>query len=162
MKIRLVSGLLASLISASALASTGPAPDCELTRLGSGTLLKIADLKGKVAYVDFWASWCGPCLQSFPFMSDTYKEFKPRGFELVAINLDEERESVEAFIAKHPADFTVATNPGGECPQRFEVQAMPSSFIIDRKGNIRHVHLGFHDKDKAEIRSQIDAILKEP
>lgn len=156
----LASGFVAVFFAASA--SANPAPDCRLSRYQDGTPLNIAGFKGKVTYVDFWASWCGPCLQSFPFMAETYKEFKPKGFELIAVNLDEEREAADAFLAKQHADFTIASDPAGDCPRQYDVQAMPSSFLIDRKGNIRHVHLGFREKDKAEIRAQIEALLSEP
>ncbi len=153
---------IAIALSGNASASTeGPAPSCPVSALDQSRTLDISRLKGKAAYVDFWASWCGPCAASFPFMNELDKELKGQGLEIVAVNLDEEPEDAKDFLKKYPAHFTVASDPEGKCPALFDVKAMPTSFLIDRHGNIRHVHMGFRDSDKAEIRKQIHALLSE-
>lgn len=139
----------------------GPAPSCPLPSLDHARSLDPAQLKGKVGYVDFWASWCGPCAASFPFMNELHRELKSQGLEIVAVNLDEAAEDVAGFLKKHPAEFTVAADPEGKCPPLYGVKAMPSTYLIDRRGNIRHIHLGFRDNDKAEIRTQVRALLDE-
>jgi thiol-disulfide isomerase/thioredoxin len=142
-------------------ATEGPAPSCPMSTLDRSHVVDPAKLKGKAAYIDFWASWCGPCAASFPFMNELHRELKGQGLEIVAVNLDEEPEDAKEFLQKHPAEFTVAVDPEAKCPALFEVKAMPTSFLIDRRGNIRHVHLGFKDGDKAEIRQQVRALLDE-
>lgn len=139
----------------------GPAPSCPLPSADHSRSLDPAQLKGKVGYVDFWASWCGPCAASFPFMNDLHREFKAQGLEIIAVNLDETPEDADGFLQKHPADFAVGLDGDGKCPPLYNVQAMPTTYLIDRKGNIRHVHLGFRDEDKAEIRRQVKALLDE-
>jgi len=80
---------------------------------------------------------------------------------VVAINLDENREDAELFLKKHPVDITIAQNTDGQCPSLFGVQAMPSSYLIDKKGKIRHIQLGFHGTEKDEIRQKIQGLLNE-
>lgn len=155
--------LLATLWSGTAPAVTeGPAPTCPISTLDGARVVDPAQYKGKVAYVDFWASWCGPCAQSVPFMNQLHAELHKEGLEVMAVNLDEDREAAADFLARHPAQFTVAADPEGKCPALYEVKAMPTSYLIDRHGKIRHVHLGFRDSDKAEIRAQLEKLLQEP
>ncbi|MGZ6005559.1 MAG: TlpA family protein disulfide reductase [Candidatus Saccharimonadales bacterium] len=136
------------------------APACELKQFFDGSNIQFLKL-GKVTYVDFWASWCGPCLQSMPFLEELNAQFKPKDFEVIAINLDETREDAEKFLQKYAVNFTIAINPDGQCPNAFGVLAMPSSYLIDRQGKVRHVQLGFHISDKAELRGQIEKLLAE-
>ena len=129
-RVALLSALLA-LIPLSAGADAGDvAPDCKLKPVGSGPEFALRQLPGKVRYVDFWASWCGPCAQSFPFLNELHRKLAGQGLEIVGINLDENSEDAQAFLAQHPAGFTVATDAGGQCPQDFGVKAMPSSYVI--------------------------------
>jgi len=142
-------------------AAEGPVPSCPLPSLDHAHTFDPAQLKGKVGYIDFWASWCGPCASSFPFMNELHKELHAHGLEIIAVNLDEEPEDAADFLKKHPAHFAVASDPEAKCPTLFDVKAMPTSFLVDRQGRIRHVHMGFRDGDKAEIKKQVHALLKE-
>lgn len=139
----------------------GPAPSCPLPALDGGKVIDPAKLKGKVTYLDFWASWCGPCAQSFPFMNELHAELQKQGLEVVAVNLDEETSDAAEFLKSHPAQFTVVSDRESKCPALYDVKAMPTTYLIDRKGNIRHVHLGFRAGDKAEIKKQVQALLSE-
>ena len=138
-----------------------PAPSCPVKTLDGQRSLDLADGQGKIRYVDFWASWCGPCASSFPFMNALHGELAGRGVEIVAVNLDESRDDALAFLAKNPAQFSVVEDKEALCPGRYKVKAMPSSYLIDRHGQIRHVHLGFHEADQAEIRAKVQALLDE-
>lgn len=153
--------ILAALWSGVAAAHEGPAPACPVPTLDGSKVVDPAGQKGKVTYVDFWASWCGPCAKSFPFMNQLHAELHQQGVEVVAVNLDEEPEAAVDFLKKHPAQFTVVSDREGKCPALYDVKAMPTTYLIDRNGNIRHVHLGFKDGDKAEIRQQVQALLSE-
>jgi thiol-disulfide isomerase/thioredoxin len=135
-------------------------PNCKLAPLGNGPGQDLGQYKGKVLYVDFWASWCGPCAQSFPFMNKLDKELRNRGLQVVGINLDEDPEDAKAFLDRHPAGFVNLTDAsGGQCPQEFGVMGMPSSFLVDRNGVIRHVHVGFRPGEAEKFRALVEQLL---
>lgn len=144
----------------SAIEAGSPAPKCDLTDINTAAPVQLAK-PGKVLYVDFWASWCGPCEQSMPFLEQISTELKAKNFEVIAVNLDESKDDALQFLQKHKVNFTVAVNPNNECPGAFNVLAMPSSYIIDRQGKIRHIQLGFHVEEKAELRAKIEKLLAE-
>jgi thiol-disulfide isomerase/thioredoxin len=158
-----LSRLLACALSLSAAAAAAaPAPQCQVETLQGGQALNLAETGGKVRYVDFWASWCGPCAQSFPFLNQLHAQFKGQGLEIVGVDLDEDKQDALDFLEKTPAQFTIAWDKAGKCPPLFEVKAMPSSYLIDRKGEIRYVHLGFRAGDKDEILKRVKEVLSEP
>jgi len=149
-------------VSISSGAETGrAAPNCTLTPVGGARPYDIQRYRGKVLYVDFWASWCSPCAQSFPFLNSLHRELRGRGLQVLGINLDEDPADAKRFLKKYPAEFTVAFDANGRCPQDFGVQAMPSSYLVDRKGNIRHVHLGFRRGESEELRGRVEQLLAE-
>jgi peroxiredoxin len=139
------------------------APHCELTPIEGGPSHDLLQqYRGQVVYVDFWASWCGPCAQSFPFMNDLAHDLRSRGLNVVGINLDENPEDAKAFLDRHPAHFTVVADASGQCPQDFGVKAMPSSYLIDRQGVVRHIHLGFRPGEAEQFRAQVEQLLAAP
>jgi cytochrome c biogenesis protein CcmG/thiol:disulfide interchange protein DsbE len=117
--------------------------------------VSLDSLRGKVVLVDFWASWCAPCKRSFPWMSALHDSLAARGFELVAINLDKDRDAAERFLEQNPARFTVAFDPGGESAEAYHVAAMPSSFVIAPDGRIALTHAGFDPRKTAEVEAVI-------
>ena len=133
------------------------APDFRLP--SAKGLVELSKLKGKVVYVDFWASWCTPCRKSFPWMNELHKKYKDQGLEVVAVNLDKSREPIDEFLAKTPAEFTIAYDPSGGAATNYKVTGMPSSYLIDRSGQLQTAHLGFRDKDKVEIEDKIKELL---
>ena len=116
---------------------------------------------GKVVLVDFWASWCAPCLRSFPWMNELQRRHGEAGLVIVAVNLDQERALADAFLKTTPANFRLEFDAGGDIARQFGVQAMPTSFLIDRSGTVRVRHAGFRDKQRAERERQIENLLKE-
>ena len=116
---------------------------------------------GKVVLVDFWASWCSPCLQSFPWMNDLQERLAGEGLVIVAVNLDQDRARANAFLDKVPVQFRVEYDAAGRIAKQFGVQAMPTSFLIDRKGNVRIRHAGFREKQRAERERQVRELLQE-
>lgn len=119
-----------------------------------------ADLKGKVVMVDFWASWCGPCKQSFPTMNELQQKFGPQGLVVIAVNVDEERSDMEAFLKDHPASFTVVRDGNQKLVDKVSIKTMPSSFILDREGKVVAAHSGYDGegtkkKYEAEIAAQL-------
>ncbi|NEV61711.1 TlpA family protein disulfide reductase [Thiorhodococcus minor] len=139
-----------------------PAPSCAVPSLSGDAQVDPARLRGRVVYLDFWASWCGPCAKSFPFIEQMHRDLNAQGLEVVAINLDEERQDAEGFLSKHPVSFTIGSDPKGKCPRLYKVKGMPTSYLIDRSGQIRDIHEGFESADAPKIRAQIESLLSQP
>jgi thiol-disulfide isomerase/thioredoxin len=138
-----------------------PMPACLVSPIGETQTEDLQRYKGQVLYIDFWASWCGPCAQSFPFMNEMQQQLKGQGLQIVGVNLDENMDDAKAFLAKYPASFTVAADVSKQCAKDFDVKAMPSSYIIDRKGMVHHVHLGFRAGEANELRAWVEKMLNE-
>jgi cytochrome c biogenesis protein CcmG, thiol:disulfide interchange protein DsbE len=119
--------------------------------------LDLAALKGRVVYLDFWASWCAPCLQSFPFMIHLQQTLGPQGLTVIAVNVDRERADAERFLQEHPAQFRVVFDAEGALAQKFSVHGMPSSFVIDRSGRVQVRHEGFRLADRPALEQQVQA-----
>ncbi|MEN9595949.1 MAG: hypothetical protein RL236_383 [Pseudomonadota bacterium] len=136
------------------------ASHCVLTSINN-TPAHFHEYEGKVLYVDFWASWCGSCQQSFPFLNQLAHEFGDQGLHIVGVNLDEKVDDALAFLAHHPSKFTIANHGGEQCAKSFDVQAMPTSYLIDKHGVIRHIHQGFRAGETEELKQQIAQLLAE-
>ena len=136
------------------------APDLNLPGLKEAVTL--AAMKGKVVYVDFWASWCGPCKQSFPFMNELQAKYRAQGFEVLAVNLDAKRDDADKFLAEVPAQFTVAFDAKGDSAKRFDIKGMPSSYLIGRDGKVAAAHKGFKAQDRQELEARIAQALGTP
>ncbi len=121
----------------------------------------LARYRGRVVYLDFWASWCAPCVRSFPWLAKLHAERADDGFVVVAVNLDRERAAADRFLQKHPVPFPIVYDPEGKLAKAWDIDVMPSSFLVDRDGRTRHDHAGFRDADAARIEAEIDALLKE-
>ncbi len=138
------------------------APSCALTVQGDPAPSSLNKYFGQVIYVDFWASWCGPCRQSFPFMNQLQSEFADHGLAVLAINLDEEAADAQNFLATHPASFKVVQGSNQACAASFHVEAMPSSYLIDRAGKVRYIHHGFRAGDVNVLRELTADLVAEP
>ena len=119
----------------------------------------LAALKGKVVYVDFWASWCVPCRQSFPWMNAMHRQYGSAGLFVVAVNMDQTRADADAFLQKYPAEFSVRFDPTGQLASTFKVRGMPTSALVGRDGKVLLVHEGFRDRDKAALEQAIRTAL---
>src|SRR5271168_2824701 len=109
--------------------------------------LDLTSLRGKVVYLDFWASWCGPCKQSFPWMETLKGTYDRQGLTVIAVNLDMDRADADKFLDRFRPTFEVRFDPKGELAAFYKVQAMPSSVLIDRHGVTRFTHEGFRPVD---------------
>ena len=135
-----------------------PAPAFTAPAVGGGEI-SLAAYRGKVVYLDFWATWCGPCAQSLPAIDDLRDEFADSDFRVLAINVDRQKGAAQTFLRRRPVSYPSGLDPQGEIPVRFGVQTMPTSFLIDRDGVVRHVHRGFRTSDVPELRRKIQALL---
>jgi|TARA_Y100000310_G_C20684235_1_gene817974 thiol-disulfide isomerase/thioredoxin len=137
------------------------APQFELPALDSSASISLSDFRGKVVYLDFWASWCGPCRLSLPLLDELRQELGDQGFEVVAVDVDEQPEDGRLFLQKYPVSYPVASDPTGLYAGEYELVGMPSSFLIDRRGVVRAVHQGFKKADMEKIRLQVQLLLEE-
>jgi cytochrome c biogenesis protein CcmG, thiol:disulfide interchange protein DsbE len=137
-----------------------PAPAWTLN--GRDGSVGLEAFKGRVVLLDFWASWCGPCRQSFPWMNEMQARHGARGLQVVAINLDRQRAEADTFLAAVPAHFVVAFDPQGDTPRRYAVKGMPTSVLIGADGVVLRQHAGFRDDDKPVLEAAIVAALARP
>jgi thiol-disulfide isomerase/thioredoxin len=122
---------------------------------------ELPDLAGKVVLVDFFASWCGPCQDSFPVMEELHEQFGAKGLVILAINLDQKEADMKEFLARHPVTFPVVRDAANALVKEVKISTMPSSFLLDRTGKVRFVHRGFKGgKTREEYRRQISELLE--
>ncbi|GAB4217976.1 MAG: TlpA disulfide reductase family protein [Rhodoferax sp.] len=133
------------------------APAFELP--GVSQSVSLSQFAGKTVYLDFWASWCGPCKQSFPWMNSLQQRFGAKGFQVVAINLDQRSADAQAFLKENPAQFTVAFDASGKTPKTYAIKGMPSSVLIGPDGKVLSQHTGFKAEQRAELEAQIQKAL---
>jgi len=122
---------------------------------------QVASHKGKVIYVDFWASWCVPCRKSFPWMNEIQNKYADKNFTVLSVNLDAEAGFAEKFLQEVPAQFPIFYDPRGKVAKAFKLKGMPSSFIINKAGKIVSTHVGFTEEKKKKYQQEILNLLAE-
>ena len=114
---------------------------------------------GKVVLLDFWASWCQPCLRSFPWMNEMQRKYGSDGLVIVAVNVDNDRAAAQRFLAENPARFRVQFDEDKAMAREYEIVAMPSSFLIGRDGKLVEQHLGFKVLQQEDYEAAIRSAL---
>lgn len=137
-----------------------PTPNV-VVHTAAGLTVRLADYKGKVVLIDFWASWCPPCKTSFPALDALFRAYQEKGLEVLAVNVDERPQDAAAFLDAHPHRLTVLYDAKGMSPLAFGVKGMPSSFLIDRAGSIRFTHMGYSGNVDDSYRREIAQLLSE-
>jgi cytochrome c biogenesis protein CcmG, thiol:disulfide interchange protein DsbE len=132
-----------------------------LSSVVSASQLDLSAYRGKVVYIDFWASWCGPCRQSFPWLDGLVHEYASQNFVVIGVNVDKDRDRAERFLGEIPADFPIVYDPQGELATAYKVAGMPSAILIDRTGRVRFQHTGFSEKQKGLYEEQLQTLLAE-
>lgn len=127
---------------------------------GSGFISSETHL-GKVTYIDFWASWCGPCRLSLPALNQLSKDFDAADFRVVAISVDYVDEDALDFLKRYPVEYPIAIDKSGDLGRAFAVAGMPSGYLIDRLGQIREIHVGFRKGDEALLKKSIATLIAE-
>jgi thiol-disulfide isomerase/thioredoxin len=154
-----VAGLLAiSLITARADLKVGDSfPDLVSYKLEGA----LPDTTGKVVLLDFWASWCGPCGESFPVMDELQKKYGPQGFLIIAVNVDENKSDMEDFLKTHNVSFTIVHDGKQKLVNKVDVNVMPSSFLFGADGKVAFVHSGFHGSESHKAyEKEIESLVK--
>lgn len=126
----------------------------------TGDAIELADFHGNVVLVDFWASWCPPCLESLPAYERLYRRFNDSGFEVIAVNVDENIEDAKAFLDRVPVSFPVVTDPEGNIGVPWGVRSLPRAFLIGPDGDIVLEHKRFREGDEEKLVDEITHFLK--
>lgn len=149
--------VVSSLVSA----STGAVAPTFTLPSRAGDNVSLEQLKGKVVMLNFWASWCGPCRTEMPLLEQMHKRYSSLGFTMVGVNVEANTADAERWLKDTPVSFPVLFDRESKVSKLYDVNAMPSTVFIDRKGNIRYLHRGYKAGDEGEYLNQIRALLKE-
>jgi thiol-disulfide isomerase/thioredoxin len=135
-----------------------PAPDFHLDLL-DGKKFKLSEQKGHIVVLDFWASWCGPCMQAMPQVDAVLKEFDEKGVKLVAVNMQEDRAAITGALERLKISPTVALDIDGAVAERYQVSAIPQTVVIDAEGNVAELFIGANSDFAAQLRARIQGLL---
>jgi len=136
------------------------APDFTL-KSKEGKNVRLSDLRGQVVLLNFWASWCGPCRQEMPILDEIHDKYKDLGFSVLGVNLDAKSKKAIDYLKDTPVTFPVLYDPKGDVSGQYGVQAMPSTVIIDKDGNVRYLHEGYKSGYEDDYRKQIKTLMRE-
>lgn len=157
-------GLILGMSVTSIPASTGlvgqPAPDFAL-KSASGDNLRLSEYRGEVVMINFWATWCGPCRQEMPLLDELYGRYERVGFELLGVNIDDDSGKAMDMIAELGVRFPVLFDADKSVSERYEVETMPVTILVDRNGTVRHVHQGYKPGYEDKYLTEIRALLRE-
>jgi peroxiredoxin len=137
-----------------------PAPDFTLAAREGGNV-SLADLKGQVVMINFWATWCGPCRQEMPLFAQLQSKYEPLGFTLLAVNVEPDSAAAVTWLKGMPITFPILFDTDSAVAGRFGVEGMPSTVFVDRKGQVRYVHRGYKPGDEAKYADMIRSLVKE-
>ena len=151
------SGLVASSVVAQI---SGPAPNFTL-QATSGDSVSLADLKGQVVMLNFWATWCGPCREEMPHLEALHQRYSDLGFTLLGVNVEEDPSGAEKFLEETPVTFQILFDPKNQVSEMYDVIAMPSTVLVDRTGAMRFIHHGYQSGYESEYQTQVRALLVE-
>ncbi len=130
------------------------------TEFSSNDAVNFESLKGQIIYVDFWASWCPPCLKSIPYMEKLHFQFAGKNFKIVAINIDENKNDAIHFLKQHPVSFLNLYDPKGKIGKQLKVKTMPTSFLFDKNGKLLFRHSGFDEEFAKKLQNSLRQLLE--
>jgi len=141
-------------------ASADPAPDFTL-QSSTGENVRLAEQRGQVVMLNFWASWCGPCRQEMPLLDAMYKRYSSAGFQFYGVNVEEDNTDAKKLLKELGVSFPVLFDPESKASKLYGVDAMPTTVVIDKKGQIRYVNRGYKPGDENKYRDQIRELIRE-
>lgn len=158
-----IAGMVTALIlalPAVAAAPSGPAPQFTLPSKAGGDV-SLAQYKGKVVMINFWASWCEPCRHEMPLLEDIYKKYNKLGFTLIGVNVEPDSKAADNWLKQTPVSFPVLYDKESKVSSLYNVSGMPTTVIIDRKGNLRYLHVSYKPGDESDYLDNIRAMIRE-
>lgn len=135
------------------------APDFTL-RSNQGNNIRLEDLRGEVVMINFWATWCGPCLQEMPLLDKLYQKYQPAGFRILGINIEKDQQKADKLAQELKLSFPILYDQDSIVSKLYEVEAMPSTVFIDRDGNFRYLHMGYRPGDEEDYKKVIQALIR--
>lgn len=153
--------LLSGLSSSTFAFSAGEmAPDFALSS-STGKNVRLKELRGQVVLINFWASWCGPCRQEMPLLDGIYKKYSKLGFVILGVNVEQDNSKAKTYLHDVPVTFPILYDPKNELTKTYNVNAMPTTVIVDRNGKVRYIHAGYKPGYEDTYMQQIKGLLKE-
>ncbi len=137
-----------------------PAPDFTLKSM-TGENVKLSELRGNVVMINFWASWCGPCRQEMPLLDDFYKKYNKLGFVLLGVNVEEDSSKAANYLKEVPVSFPILYDNTNKVSKMYDIDAMPSTVLVDRNGNMRFLHRGYKPGDENEYKKLMKKLMRE-
>ncbi len=160
---RLLTVLLMSSLSISAMAAqklSGKAPDFTLPS-NKGQNMRLNEMKGQVVMINFWASWCGPCRLEMPILEELYSRYSQAGFTILGVNVEPDSNKADKIVDERSISFPVLYDKESIVSELYEVEAMPSTVLIDRNGNMRYLHRGYKPGYEEDYKAQIRELIRE-
>lgn len=161
---RSLPGIIAAVVllavSMAVAASPDSAPDFTL-KSASGANLKLSEFRGEVVLVNFWASWCGPCRQEMPLLSELHEQYRDLGFTVLGVNVEEDTRKARKLLEDAPVSFPVLFDSDSVVSREYDVVAMPSTVLVDRNGKLRYLHKGYKPGLEAVYQQQVRDLLRE-
>ncbi len=151
---------VAQAVPVNALRNGAPAPAFQLNSAAGGAV-NLADYRGQVVVLNFWASWCGPCRTEMPILEQLHKQYRAKGFTMVGVNVEPNSADALKALQKTPVSFPILFDTDSTVSKLYQVQGMPNTVILDRKGNVRYVHRGYKPGDENIYLDQIRALIRE-
>jgi thiol-disulfide isomerase/thioredoxin len=155
-----IGALLSLLLLVQTSSAADPAPLFSGDSVNTGQHISLEGYRGKVVFIDFWASWCPPCIASLPAYERMRDEIGTEEFEIIAVNVDEYTEDGLGFLADHPVSYPVLADPDGDIGIPYGIRTLPHSFLLDRDGNIVTSYRSFRKGDEVRLKEEIEALLK--
>jgi len=159
-RIAAIAAALALSVPALAGSTGGPAPAFTLAARG-GTDVSLAQYKGQVVMINFWASWCGPCRQEMPLLESIYKKYGKMGFTMLGVNVEPDSNAANEWLKATPVSFPILYDKDSKVSKLYDVEGMPNTVIIDRSGKLRVLHRGYKPGDENEYLDSIRALVRE-
>jgi len=146
--------------AADTLRTGAPAPTFALNS-SLGKPVNLTDLKGQIVLMNFWASWCGPCRKEMPILEQLSKQYKSRGVTLVGVNVEPDSAAAATWLKATPVSFPILFDVDSKVSKLYQVEGMPNTVILDRKGTVRYIHRGYQPGAENEYQDQIRALMRE-
>jgi len=141
-------------------AAPTPAPDFTL-KSATGENIRLAEMRGKVVMLNFWASWCGPCRQEMPLLDGIAKKYSKMGFVLLGVNVEQESTDAKKMLKELGVSFPILFDTDNKLSVMYKLEGMPTSVMIDKKGKIRYIDNGYRPGDENKYRDQIQELIRE-